>query len=290
MTVSLQKQLGITIAKDPDEYEKDIIPSPQFLTKLKKREADVFSFVERSWCFKMPNPPSEWKTSEDNVALLTIDSYKSWLKGVTKKTHHNPVKRALKKGVTVGQAEANGELFEAIWRIYNETPVRQDRAFTHYGLTLEAVTNTFTNEANNPESFFVAAYFEGSIVGFMQVKIHGQTAAIRQILSLIEHSRKSINKAMIAKTVEVCSLHGVRWIVYARMGNHPSLDKFKEENGFVRFDVRRFYVPLSRKGKLAMRIGLHKDLKDSMPSFAKKIAIPLYNWNSKRKLSKLSSE
>ena len=290
MTISLRKQLGITIAKDPDEYEKDIVPSPQFLMKLKKREADVFSFVERSWCFKMPDPPSEWKASEDNVALLTIDSYKSWLKDVTKKTHHNPVKRALKKGVTVAQAEARDELFEAIWRIYNETPVRQDRAFTHYGLTLEAVNSIFANEAKTPGAFFVAAYFEGNIVGFMQVNVHGQTAVIRQILSLIEYSRKSINKAMIAKTVEVCSLRGVRWIVYARMGNHPSLDRFKEENGFVRFDVRRFYVPLSRKGKVSMRLGLHKDLKDSLPSFAKKIAIPLYNWNSKRKLSKLASE
>jgi L-amino acid N-acyltransferase YncA len=287
MTVSLQRQLGIVIAKDPDEYEKDIVLSLKFLAELKKKGADVFSFVERSWCFKMPDPPSEWKPSEDNVALLTIDNYRSWLRGITKKTHHNPVKRALKKGVTVAQAEADDELFEAIWRIYNETPVRQDRAFTHYGLTLEAVKNIFTNEAKNPDAFFVAAYFDGSIVGFMQINIHGQTAVIRQILSLMKYSRKSINKAMIAKTVEICSSRGVRWIIYARMGNHPSLDRFKEENGFVRFDVRRFYVPLSRKGKVAMRIGLHKDLKDSMPSIAKKIAIPLYNWNSKRKLSKL---
>ena len=290
MTVSLQKQLGVAIAKDPDEYEKDIVPSPEFLAELKKKGADVFSFVERGWCFKMPNSRSEWKPSEDNVALLTIDSYRSWLRGIIRKTHHNPVKRALKKGVTVVQAEAGDVLFEAIWRIYNETPVRQDRAFTHYGLTLEAVRNIFVNEAKNPGAFFVAACFEGSIVGFMQVNVHGETAVIRQILSLMKYWKKSINKAMIAKTVEVCSSRGVRWLVYARIGNHPSLDKFKEENGFVRFDVRRFYVPLSRKGKVAMRIGLHRDLKDSMPSFAKKIAIPLYNWNSKRKLSKLASK
>ena len=290
MTVSLHKQLGVAIAKDPDEYEKDIVPSPEFLAELKKKGADVFSFVERGWCFKMPNPRSEWKTSEDNVALLTIDSYRSWLKGIIKKTHHNPVKRALKKGVTVVQAEAGDVLFEAIWRIYNETPVRQDRAFTHYGLTLEAVRNVFVNEAKNLGAFFVAAYFEGSIVGFMQVNVHGETAVIRQILSLMKYWKKSINKAMIAKAVEVCSSRGVRWLVYARMGNHPSLDKFKEENGFVRFDVRRFYVSLSRKGKVAMRLGLHRDLKDSLPSFAKKIAIPLYNWNSKRKLHKLAGK
>ena len=46
----------------------------------------------------------------------------------------------------------------------------------------------------DPAAAFVAAYFEDSIVGFMQVNINGDTAVIRQILSLMKYSRKSMKK------------------------------------------------------------------------------------------------
>ena len=93
---------------------------------------------------------------------------------------------------------------------------------------------------------------------------NGNTIIISQILSLTIHWNKAVNNILIAKTVEyACSL-GVSFIVYARFGNHPSLDQFKYSNGFQKFNVGRF-----------------SGLKDFMPNFL----IPIYNKASCLKLT-----
>ena len=71
--------------------------------------------------------------------------------------------------------------------------------------------------------------------------------------------------------------------MYGRIGNHPSLDKFKENNGFIKFSLKRFYVAVSGKGRIALRLGLHRQLKDMLPQRTKSILIPIYNWVSRNK-------
>jgi hypothetical protein len=44
-----------------------------------------------------------------------------------------------------------------------------------------------------------------------------------------------------------------------------SLSDFKERNGFQRVDLPRYYVPLTRWGSLAYRMGLHRSLLDLVP-------------------------
>ncbi len=48
------------------------------------------------------------------------------------------------------------------------------------------------------------------------------------------------------------------------------LGDFKRNNGFQQFDLPRYFVPLTRKGKLALKLGLHRRLKDSLPIAIKK--------------------
>jgi hypothetical protein len=74
--------------------------------------------------------------------------------------------------------------------------------------------------------------------------------------------------------------------MYGRMGggNHPSLDKFKENNGFVSYPLNRYYVILSRKGKIAVKLGLHHPLKDRLPKSVKSKVISLYNFVSRTKI------
>jgi hypothetical protein len=72
--------------------------------------------------------------------------------------------------------------------------------------------------------------------------------------------------------------------MYGRIGNHPSLDRFKENNGFVKYSIARYYIPITSKGKLAIRLGLHRDLKDVLPEFAKNTFIPLANFASRNKI------
>ncbi len=72
--------------------------------------------------------------------------------------------------------------------------------------------------------------------------------------------------------------------LYARMGNHPTLDRFKENNGFTRYPLTRYYVPLTRKGELGNQIGLHRRTEDVLPASIKYRLIPIYNWISRTKM------
>jgi hypothetical protein len=47
------------------------------------------------------------------------------------------VRKAEKDGVKVSVIPQSEMLAKGIWEIYNETPIRQGRAFPHYGESLE---------------------------------------------------------------------------------------------------------------------------------------------------------
>jgi hypothetical protein len=224
--------------------------------------------------------PSSWRRSQDNVALLQITSYKEWLEKVGKKTR-NMIRKAEKSGVTVQVVEPNEKLAEGIWRIYNETPIRQGRAFSHYGQSLDSVKGTVLHAK---DSTFIGAYFGGELVGFIQLVYGDRIAVMAQILSMQAHWDKAVNNAVMAKAVEVCADKKVPWLMYGRMGNHPSLDTFKTSNGFNKRELTRYYVPLTKKGRLAIKLGLHRDAKDSLPTSIKDRLIPVFNWVSRTKV------
>jgi len=190
------------------------------------------------------------------------------------------VRKAEKDNIKVSIVPQTDKLAEGIWKIYNETPIRQGRAFPHYGETRETVAANMNAEKN---STYIGAYIDEELAGFIQI-LHGDNIAIlSNILAMQIHWDKSVNNALIAKAVEVCAEKGEHWLMYGRIGNHPSLDRFKENNGFAKFPITRYYIPLTSKGKLATKIGLHQELKDSLPGKIKYPLLPAVNWVSRTK-------
>jgi hypothetical protein len=278
--VSLRRKAGVIIANDLKEYEQNIEPTNEFLEKLREQGVDIFTFLDRKWCCPLSNLPIGWVSEPDNVGLLEIKDYNSWWHLIGKKTR-NMVRKAEKSGVKVEIVEPSDKLAEGIWRIYNETPIRQERAFAHYGESFELVRSNMYQAKNNA---FVAACLEGELVGFIQILYGDRIAMISNILSLQRHWDKSVNNALLAKAVEVCALKGQRWLMYGRIGNHPSLDRFKENNGFIKKEISRIYIPLTKKGRIGIKIGLHQPLKDLLPGSLKSLIIPLLNWVSRTKI------
>jgi len=278
-TVRLRRKFFFTIARDMREYEKNVIPTEEFTNDLRERGADIFTFIERAWCFKIQEPPEDWVKSRDNVALLHVASFEEWWRTVGKKTR-NMVRKAKKSGVTVRLVEPSEKLVEGIWKIYNETPIRQGRGFPHYGLTVEKVRKRIFKSRS---CSYLGAYYQEELIGFIQLVYGDDIAIISQILSLQKHWDKAVNNALISKAVEVCAEKRVPWLMYGRMGNHPTLDKFKINNGFSEFPITRYYIPLTWKGKLATKLGLHREIKDVLPPSIKYRLIPVYNWLSRTK-------
>jgi hypothetical protein len=279
-TLVIRKKGFVRISSDSGEYMKDIVPTNSFIEKLGDRGLDIFTFIERTWCHTIPDPANSWVKTEDNIALLRITTFDEWWENIGKKTR-NIVRKAEKSGLKTEVVEPSKELAGGIWKIYNETPIRQERAFPHYGVSVQTVTQSVSSAQN---CTFIGAFFQDELAGFIQL-VHGDKITIMsQILSLQKHSDKAVNNALIAKAVEVCVAKQFEWLMYGRIGNHPSLDKFKQNNGFSRFPITRYYVPITKKGRIAVKMGLHREIKDALPQPVKYPLIPLYNWISRNKM------
>jgi hypothetical protein len=280
--LAIRKKGFFRIAKynEQNEYLKDVNLSGRFFEKLAERGADVFTFVERSWCSPISNPHNDWLRAKDNIALLQVKPYSEWLAKVGKKTR-NMIRKAEKSSVKTEVAEPTDAFAEGIRKIFNETPIRQGRVFSHFGWTFDMVKRIILG---TPNSTFIGAYLEGELVGFLQL-VHGdQIAVMVQILSLQKFWDKAVNNALVAKAVEVCASKNVSWLMYGRMGNHPSLDDFKENNDFSKYTLTRYYVPLTKKGQVAAKLGLHRPAKDALPGPLKGPLIPVFNWISRTKM------
>ena len=120
-------------------------------------------------------------------------------------------------------------------------------------------------------SIFIGAFFEGRMIGFAKL-VADQTwtqANLMHILSLVRQKDKAPTNALIAQSVRACAERGIKYLVYQNFvyGNKrgDGLSNFKEINGFQRFDVPRYYLPLSRWGSLALAAKLHLPLADRLP-------------------------
>ena len=279
-TIAVREKLFFRMANDIKEYARDVVPTADFIEKLGERGIDIFTFIERKWCNTISNQPRFWLKTEDNIALLRVATYEDWWKNVGKKTR-NMVRKAEKSGVKTEVVEPSEKLAEGIWKIYNETPIRQERAFPHYGAPLQDVKNGVLSAEN---CTFISAFFQDELAGFIQLDYGDKIAIISQVLSLQKHWDKAVNNALIVKAVEVCATKKIVWLMYGRMGNHPSLDKFKQSNGFSRFPLTRYYIPITKRGRIAVKMGLHREIKDVLPQPIKYPLIPVYNWISRNKM------
>jgi hypothetical protein len=272
-----RKKAFVIIARDSREYTIDIFPEETYLKKLKDLGVDVFSFIKREWSSSTITPKKTWIKTNDNVALLQLKNYDEWWSVIGKKTR-NMVRKAEKTGVITRSVAPNSKLAKEICLIYNETPIRQNRYFPHYRTSLKKVEKKVLSSKDH---VFIGSYFENKLVGFVDLIIGKNIAIISQLLSLKEHWDKAVNNSLIAKTVKVCVNNKIKWLMYGRMGNHPSLDKFKHNTGFNKFSITRYYLPLNTKGKVITKLGLHQDLKDLIPKKILYLLLPIYNWISR---------
>jgi hypothetical protein len=263
-----------------NDYMHDHAPTEALMKKLSYRDADIYSFAERRWCCPVPNPPKTWKKTQETLALLKVNSYNEWFEKIGKKTR-NMIRKAEKSGIITTVAVPDKKFAEGIWKIYNETPIRQGRSFPHYGTPLEQLK---TEISPAEDITFIGAYLQDELVGFIMLTQGDNTAAISQILSLQKYWDKAVNNALVAKAIEVCAEKKVQWVMYGRMGNHPTLDNFKESNNFTKYPITRYYVPLTRKGRIAIRLNLQRDLKDTLPMWIKKPLFPVFSWVSRTKM------
>jgi hypothetical protein len=240
----------------------------EFLNGLRQSgvRIDLFTFMQ-----KLPETtpkyayPMEW----DNFAAVPVSTFDHWWTHQITAEARNRARQAEKKGVVLREVAFDEALVKGICELYNESPVRQGRPFRHYGKDFDTV---YREEATFLDSsFFIGAFLGEKLVGFVKLTANeNQTQAnLMNILSTIEHRDKAPTNALIARSVRLCAERGISHLVYQSFtyGNKQwdGIMKFKQVNGFQRFDLPRYYVPLTYFGRAAFRFGLHHRFIDRLP-------------------------
>jgi hypothetical protein len=251
----------LKIARIQEEWYKDVEDPYALIEDVKKvgRPIDIFTFWQR---LGDTRPRFPFHTEQESIAALPIQTYEHWLGKQVDSNTKRAVKRATKAGIIVRESDFDKDFIEGMTKVFNETPIRQGRPFLHYGKDYETIKRDFSRYLFRED--LVGAYLKEDLVGFIMLAYAGEYALLGQIISMVMHRDKSINNALIAKAVEVCEKKKISYLIYWSWGR-GSLQEFKRRNGFEKIDLPRYYIPLTLKGKIALKLGFHQRLPERIP-------------------------
>jgi hypothetical protein len=258
---------GIKMARIYDEdWRSDKVEEPDAILLELKRSSnrpDVFTFAQ-----KLPEtqPKFSYHLEWDNFAAVRITTFDNWWESVPQETRKN-VRRAGRRGVTTQVVSMDDRLALQLKNIYDEMPVRQGRKFWHFGKDVETVKRENSSYAETSE--FIGAFIQEELIGLLKMVFVGSTASIMQIISQNKHYDKRPANALLAKAIEICAAKHLSHFVYGQYiygnNNDAPLTEFKRRNGFEQILVPRYYVPLTPKGRLALKLNLHLGVRRFLP-------------------------
>lgn len=281
--VVTDKWIRTAQVRDEDVVEGVIVEDPDaFITELResKLKTDVFTFAQRP---PEITPKYDYQWEWDNWAAIPTTSFKEWWESLPQESRKN-VRRAARRGVVVKIVQFDDDLATGVHRIYNHTPVRDGRVFWHFGKTFETVKRELATYLDRSE--FIGAYWNEELIGFIKMVYVDQAAMLMHIVSINEHYDKRPMNALIARAAELCEQKGISQLVYGKFiyGNkrRSSLVEFKRRNGFEQVNFPRYYIPLTLKGELFVRLRLYRGFGGLLPEPLLYLALSCRTWYYKR--------
>lgn len=227
---------------------------------------DLFTFMQR---LPESEPKYKYPMEWDNLAVVPVSTFDNWWKNQINSFPRNRARQAEKRGAVIREIPFGEELLKGLCEIYNETPVRQGKRFSLYGMTSERAreyAGTFPDR-----SIFIGVFLEETMIGFCKLVVDETRnhACLVHILSMVQHREKAPTNALLAAAVRACADRKISYLVYERFAygkkQGDTLSHFKEVNGFRRMDLPRYYIPLTAAGRVGYRLGLHHRLVDRLP-------------------------
>jgi hypothetical protein len=249
-------------------------------TSDRRMKSDVFTFAQ-----KLPNvnPKFDYPMELESWAVINLTTFEEWWQSLPQETRKN-TRRSAKRGVVVSVRKIDDELVADIMELNNSSPLRQGRAFDHYGKTFDQVKKDQSSFAGRSD--YICAYCGDELLGFIKIVLCGKVATILQIITKDSAYDKRPGNALIVKLVQHCLGIGMAHLLYGKYvyGNKrtSSLIEFKRRHGFVEVLVPRYYVPLTAKGRIGMLFSLHRDLVGILPERVLRLAVSVrekwYKW------------
>ncbi len=268
-----------------NEWFEDIGDPVSVVKELRSSEkpVDILSFWQR---VPETQPKYCYYHEIENVAAIPVTTYENWWNRQIDSKTRNMVRKAEKKGVVINRTDFDDKLVRDVLEIFNESPVRRGKRFWHYGKDFE--TAKYQLSLDLERAIFIAAYSGRELIGFLKLLVTDRFAMITLILDKISQRDKSPMNGLIAKAVEVCAQEKIPFLTYTvwRRGSHG---EFQKRNGFQRFPVPRYYVPLTLKGSLAIKVGLHRGLRGVIPDNVWVRLLSLRSWYFSKRFRQTAS-
>lgn len=257
-----------TTLRPKDEWDIDIIGPDNIIKEIsdsKNIRADIFSFRQR---LPYTKPLFGYHLEMENAAAIRITSYDAWWKEVNRRVRMK-VNKAQRLGVVVRICEFDDDLVLRIKEIFDESAFRQGGPFLHYKKSFNYVKErmgTFTKRAD-----FFCAFYGDEPIGILKLVYTGRLARMMTLIGKISHRDKAPVNALLSKAVERCVEKGVSFLTYGQLyygkKGLDSLAHFKVHNAFRKYDIPRYYIPLSTLGNIYISLRLYRRLKDMVPNF-----------------------
>jgi hypothetical protein len=218
-----------------------------------------------------------------SAAVLTVTSFDAWCRGLDFKVR-NKIRKAEKSGVELRVATLDDDFARGVEQIYNESPVRQGMRFWHYGKSAAAIKQDLSSFPDRTS--LIGAYFRQELIGFMKLFEGNDVLRTVHIIAKLSHRDKPVQDALIAKAVGICEKKSIHHLHY---GNWSSggLGAFKIKHGFERVEVPRYFVPITYRGTVMLKLNLHRRVVDQLPPRLREQLVALRaRWNSSRHSSK----
>jgi hypothetical protein len=257
----------------------DFLEEPiAFVQMLRDRRlaADLFTFLQEA---HVPRPDFPYHCEKIGASVLAVNSFGEWWDNLHFKAR-NKARKAQKSGVEIRAAELNDDFVRGVEQIYNESPLRQGRKFTHYGKNFTTIKSDLSSFL--PESLFVGAYLDGRLVGFMKLFEGNGILRIIHIIATLGHRDKCVMDALIAHAVKICDEKKFSYLHYGDWASR-GLGIFRAKYNFQRHDCPRYFVPLTARGKFMLGLRLHRPLRERLPqAWADRLVSIRNHWNSMR--------
>lgn len=261
------KWLKIATVKDETFVNGEVLPDPVgAVNRLRewKGRPDIFIFPQK---FADPEPHFPYYCERHNFAVIPITTYDDWLKNRIRKDVKENIRRAKREGVEARVVPFDDTFVAAVKRLFDETPYRQGRRFWHFNKSFEQVKDIVGTYCERAE--YIGAFLGDEMVGFIKMVYVDNFAKTMHVISGDKYHSKRPTNALLAKAVEVCAAKGIAYFVYGEYRfsgkKTSSLTEFKRHNGFEEREYPRYFVPLTLKGQLAVRLRLYRDPKTFLP-------------------------
>ena len=251
-------------------------PSALIEKMKQKPAADLFTFLQEA---HYSRPEFPFYRENSSASLLTIKSLDDWWNNLHFKAR-NKARKAQKTGVEIAETDLDDDFIADVQKLYNESPLRQGRKFTHYGKDFAVVKEDLASLAG--KTIFVGAYLNDELIGFMKLFVGNGIIRIIHILAMLAHRDKCVTDALIGRAVKICDEKNIFHLHYGNWASR-GLGAFRAKYNFQRHDCPRYFVPLTARGKLMMGLRLHRPLRERLPqSWADRLVGLRNQWNTLR--------